>query len=119
MLHKTALRHGRPETVRWIQLELAAMAAMAIFAFGVVDWAFLRYHVVAMVVGQSFSAFFAVWTVHHDCDREHYIARTIRNPFKAFVTYDMFYTSSTTSFRRCRRASSRSWPNASTPSRRS
>ena len=91
MLHKTALRHGRPETVRWIQLELAAMAAMAIFAFGVVDWAFLRYHVVAMVVGQSFSAFFAVWTVHHDCDREHYIARTIRNPFKAFVTYDMFY----------------------------
>lgn len=91
MLHKTALQHGRPDTVRWIKLELLAMAAMALFAFGVVDWVFLQYHVVAMVVGQSFSAFFAVWTVHHDCDRTHYIARTIRNPMKAFVTYDMFY----------------------------
>ena len=28
---------------------------------------------------------------HHDCDSSHYIARTIRNPLKALVTYDMFY----------------------------
>ena len=39
----------------------------------------------------NFLQFFAVWTVHHDCDRSHFIARTIRNPLKSFVTYDMFY----------------------------
>ena len=81
MLHKTALQHGAAATPcagssssspRW--------PAMAMFAFGVVDWTFLRYHVVAMTVGQCFSAFFAVWTVHHDCDREHYIARTHPQP---------------------------------------
>lgn len=91
LLHRTALKDAKPRIVRWIWFELAAIAAFALFAFFVVDWAFLQYHVIAMTVGQSFSAFFAVWTVHHDCDRSHYIARTIRNPFKAFVTYDMFY----------------------------
>ncbi len=91
MLHKTALQKGNARLRRWIYWEFVAMAALALFAFAVVDWTFLRYHVIAMVVGQSFSAFFAVWTVHHDCDRDHYIARTIRNPMKAFVTYDMFY----------------------------
>ena len=51
----------------------------------------LIYHIIAMTIGQCLSGFFAVWTVHHDCDRSHYIARTIRNPYKAFVTYNMFY----------------------------
>ncbi len=91
LLHKTALQKGNERIRRWIHLELAAMVALAAFAFLAVDWAFLQYHVIAMIVGQSFSAFFAVWTVHHDCDRSHFIARTIRNPMKAFVTYDMFY----------------------------
>ncbi len=91
MLHRTALQKGSPRLRRWIHAELASMVAMLVLAFVIVDWAFLQYHVIAMIVGQSFSAFFAVWTVHHDCDRNHYIARTIRNPFKAFVTYDMFY----------------------------
>ena len=90
-LHKAALEKGNARIRRWIHWELAAIVGMAVLAFAVVDWAFLQYHVTAMVVGQCFSAFFAVWTVHHDCDRSHYIARTIRNPMKAFVTYDMFY----------------------------
>ena len=36
------------------------------------------------------TAFFAVWTVHHHCDRTHYIARTLRNRIKNRVTFDMF-----------------------------
>jgi fatty acid desaturase len=91
MLHTTALKKGNARVRRWIVWELASMVAMVILAFFVLDWAFLKYHVVAMTVGQCFSAFFAVWTVHHDCDRSHFIARTIRNPLKSFVTYDMFY----------------------------
>jgi fatty acid desaturase len=90
-LHHAALTMGRPRVKRWIWAELAAIATMAILAFGVFDAVWLRYHVTAMVVGQCFSAFFAVWTVHHDCDRTHYIARTLRNDVKSFVSYNMFY----------------------------
>ena len=42
-------------------------------------------------MGQGLKAFFAVWTVHHGCDREGPVARTIRNRLKAFLTYNMFY----------------------------
>ena len=69
----------------------ASVLGLVALAFGVLEAQWLRYHVVAMLTGQCFAAFFAVWTVHHDCDRSHYIARTIRNPYKAFVTYNMFY----------------------------
>ncbi len=90
-LHAAALKLARPRVRRWIHVELAAVAAMPVLAFGVFDAAWLQYHVVSMVVGQCFSAFFAVWTVHHDCDRSHFIARTLRNDVKSFVSYNMFY----------------------------
>jgi fatty acid desaturase len=51
----------------------------------------LRYHVTAMLVGQCLTAFFAVWTVHHDCDRYHFIARTVRNRVKNVMTLSMFF----------------------------
>lgn len=90
MLHKAALQLAKPVVRRWVLFELAAIALFvsAVFAWGA---PLLVYHVIAMTIGQCLSGFFAVWTVHHDCDRSHYIARTIRNPFKAFVTYNMFY----------------------------
>ena len=90
MLHKAALQLGKPVVRRWMLFELAAIAGfVSLAAF----WGtpLLVYHVIAMAIGQSLSAFFAVWTVHHDCDPDHDIARTIRNPYKAFVTYNMFY----------------------------
>lgn len=90
-LHHAALTLAKPRTRRWIGLELAAIAGMVVLAFGVLDEAWLRYHVIAMTTGQCFSAFFAVWTVHHDCDRTHFIARTLRNDVKSFVSYNMFY----------------------------
>ena len=43
-----------------------------------------------MIIGEFFTAFFAVWTVHHDCDDEIY-ARTSRGILKNFFTYNMFY----------------------------
>jgi fatty acid desaturase len=91
LLHKTAWQRGGPRIRRWIAFELAAIAVWAALVFLAFDVALLRYHVIAMTVGQCFSAFFAVWTVHHDCDRSHYIARTIRDRIKATVTYNMFY----------------------------
>jgi fatty acid desaturase len=58
--------------------------------FGELQVAVLRYHVIVMAVGQCFSAFFAVWTVHHHCDRTHYIARTLRSRIKNAITFNMF-----------------------------
>ena len=49
------------------------------------------YHVVAMSVGQCLTAFFAVWTVHHDCEKEGVFARTIRGALKSRATWHMFY----------------------------
>lgn len=51
----------------------------------------LKYHVAAMALGQCFTAFFAVWTTHHDCDKDGLFARSIRNHIKATLTYNMFY----------------------------
>ena len=90
LLHTKAIQLGKPRVRKWIFAELAAMVVMAAAAYAS-GWVWLQYHVIAMVVGQSFSAFFAVWTVHHDCDRSHFIARTLRNDVKSFVSYNMFY----------------------------
>jgi fatty acid desaturase len=43
-----------------------------------------------MAIGQCLTSFFAVWTVHHDCDRGS-VARTVRSRLKSFLTYGMFF----------------------------
>jgi fatty acid desaturase len=88
-LHVAAWRMGTPEKRAWIAAEMALMTlgAAAALAFGP---AFLRWHVAAMVCGECFTGFFAVWTVHHGCD-EHTVARTQRGWVKNFVSYSMFY----------------------------
>ena len=50
----------------------------------------LRYHVIAMGVAQCLTAFFAVWTVHHDTADARYPARTQRGRLRNFVSYHMF-----------------------------
>lgn len=87
MLHATALRLGGTRLRAWVLAELALGAAWALAAWPVLP---LRYHVCAMAVGHCFSAFFAVWTVHHGCDRHHFIARTLRGKAKNLVSYQMF-----------------------------
>ncbi|MBS1663204.1 MAG: fatty acid desaturase [Bacteroidetes bacterium] len=42
------------------------------------------------VAGELFTAFFAVWTVHHDCDEEVF-ARSLHKRWKNRLTYNMFY----------------------------
>ena len=44
-----------------------------------------------MAVGQCLTAFFAVWTVHHDCETEGLLARTLRGVLRNFATYNMFF----------------------------
>jgi fatty acid desaturase len=56
-----------------------------------IGWVPLRAHVLTMIAGQCFTAFFAVWTVHHDCEPTGRIARTQRGWLKNVASYDMFH----------------------------
>lgn len=75
----------------WIASELVGIVLWVTASLLIFDIPALKYHVLAMTVGQCLTAFFAVWTVHHGCDRSHFIARTIRNPVKSLIVFDMFY----------------------------
>ena len=95
LLHRNALLHGGPKYQRWIHAELAGNVIWLTLVFTVLGqyswgWA-LQYHAMAMILGQCGTAFFAVWTVHHDCDRHQYIARTQRTTWKNFISYNMFF----------------------------
>jgi fatty acid desaturase len=49
----------------------------------------LRWHVAAMLTGECFTGFFAVWTVHHGChSREP--GRTQRGCWLNLISYSMF-----------------------------
>ncbi len=90
LLHATAIRFGDWKLRAAVLAELGMTALWAALVFGVFHNRMLQYHVLAMAVGQCFTAFFAVWTVHHHCDRTHYIARTLRNRIKNLITFNMF-----------------------------
>lgn len=90
-LHRKAIEVGSARQRLWIGAELAANAAWVGLVFGVLEFGWLKYHVTAMAAGQCLTAFFAVWTVHHDCEPGTLQARTIRGRFKALVTYNMFF----------------------------
>jgi fatty acid desaturase len=72
-----------------IGAELAAIMAFIAAAF-LLQLPALQYHVIAMLTGEVLSGFFAVWTVHHDCDEEVF-ARTLSRRWKNKLTYNMFY----------------------------
>lgn len=91
LLHRAALAGARSTTRSWIIAELAANCVWLALAPGIIPCGALRYHVLAMALGQCLTAFFAVWTVHHDCDARGAVARTIRNPVRSALTFAMFF----------------------------
>jgi fatty acid desaturase len=90
-LHMRGFRLGRRRHRRWILAELAAGALWVFLVFALSGSFALWYHVAVMAVGQSMTSFFAVWTVHHDCDRSHQIARTLRGKVKNRISFEMFF----------------------------
>jgi fatty acid desaturase len=74
----------------WISAEATAVGC---WLTAVSLWApdGLRWFAAAMVAGECLTGFFAVWTVHHDCDAERQLARTQRGAWKNFVSCGMFY----------------------------
>jgi fatty acid desaturase len=90
MQHWWALTKGGPRVRRWVAAELAANAAgIAAVAFWI-DWRPLQYHLAFMAVGHCFTAFFAVWTTHHDTRAAPFPARTQNGRVKNWVSYRMF-----------------------------
>jgi fatty acid desaturase len=89
-LHVNAWRKARGASLHWIILELMVTVAVVSAAI-VVPSAWLRYHVLVMAVGQCLTSFFAVWTVHHDCEQPGPFARTLRGLLKNGATYNMFF----------------------------
>jgi len=90
-LHHRALQLARGAQRRWIIGELVANGAWCLLVFGVTGWPALRYHVLAMALGQCLTAFFAVWSVHHDTQDAPFPARTLRTPFTSHISYAMFH----------------------------
>jgi fatty acid desaturase len=91
LIHQKGIELATSRQRRWILAEFLIMVTWAPLALFVLDIPLLKYHALAMLIGQCLTAFFAVWTVHHDCDRQHFIARTLRNPLKSLIVFDMFY----------------------------
>jgi fatty acid desaturase len=92
LIHRAGWHHGTRRQRRWIAAELAANAFVLGAVWLVIDVTALKVHVVLMLIAYGLSAFFAVWTVHHDCgDHPHENSRTLRSQFKSLICYNMFY----------------------------
>jgi hypothetical protein len=113
-LHMRGFRLGRRRHRRWILAELATGALWVYFVFALSGGFALWYHVGVMAVGQCMTSFFAVWTVHHDCDRSHQIARTLRGKVKNRISFEMFFHLEHHSSRKCRPVTCPGSPTGST-----
>jgi fatty acid desaturase len=91
LLNHKALSVGTRRQVIWMKAELFMSGLMILSAYSLYLPGEFKYHISTMLVGQCLTAFFAVWTVHHDCDRYNQIARTIRNRIKTLITFSMFF----------------------------
>jgi fatty acid desaturase len=90
-LHLAAWRTASSRKRTWIAAELAAIILLIAAVLLVPGPRALRWHLLAMGVGECFTGFFAVWIVHRGCDGDHQIARTQRGRLKNLVSYSMFF----------------------------
>jgi fatty acid desaturase len=89
-LHLSACRLGNREKRAWIARELIGIVFVIGFTFCLPAWSALRWHVAAMLAGECFTGFFAVWTVHRGCG-VHEPGRTQRGRWLNLISYSMFF----------------------------
>ena len=89
-LHRAAWRLGSAVKRRWIIAEVAGVFAVVLSAIAIPSFV-LRGQVAAMLIGESLTGFFAVWTVHHGCDPSGLFSRTQRGRWINKLCYSMFY----------------------------
>lgn len=89
-LHLAGYRLASAKKRRWIAAELGANA-ICVAAIAWRGSEGLRWFAAAMIVGECLTGFFAVWTVHHDCDASLDVARTQRGRWKNWLSHSMFF----------------------------
>jgi fatty acid desaturase len=89
-LHVAAWRLGSQIKRRWIAAEVTGVFAILFAATLIPDLA-LRGHALAMLIGESMTGFFAVWTVHHGCKPDGLHSRTQRGRWINWLCYSMSY----------------------------
>jgi fatty acid desaturase len=92
-LHREAFKLGSTQERQLIAAELALNCVVVMLAVALLvlqSSPVLLMHVGLMALAQCLTAFFAVWTVHHDCGGDVF-ARTQRGWLKNLISYDMFY----------------------------
>jgi fatty acid desaturase len=89
-LHRAAWQLASPIKRGWIAVELCGIAVVLLAGLLSTDSLGWRWHWAAMLVGECFTAFFAVWTVHHGCDAQE-PGRTQRGQWLSIVSYSMFF----------------------------
>ena len=89
-LNREGYRLTWPRRRGWIWGE---WAGIGVYVLAVLGWGptGLQLFVATMALGECLTGFFAVWTVHHDCDPRTQLARTQRGWWKTSLTYQMFY----------------------------
>ncbi len=90
-LHVAAWRLAKEGKRGWIAAEVlvALVLVLAFIVFG--ESRAWRWHFAVMLVGECFTAFFAVWTVHHDCAAAVFPSRTQRGEWLNRIFYAMFF----------------------------
>jgi fatty acid desaturase len=89
-LHVAAWRQAKLNKRKWIAAELLVISGIILgvaFHPGLAAW---HWHFSAMIVGECFTGFFAVWTVHHDCGPDE-VGRTQRGRWLNLISYSMFF----------------------------
>ena len=87
-IHILAYQLGNQRYRNTIMLESISIVVFVALVF-YLQIHFLMYHVAAMIIGEMLTAFFAIWTVHHDT--HHDLPRTQRQGWKNRITLSMFY----------------------------
>jgi fatty acid desaturase len=88
-MHQAAWRIASPQNRKWMGAELIAIAIVGACALSLVPAPAFGVHVAAMGIGECFTAFFAVWIVHHDCEERS--GRTQRGEWINRLSYNMFF----------------------------
>lgn len=83
-------RGGNADTRRRIRHDVLILLGVCAAA-GLWPHAALIYHVLAMLAANAVVGFFAVWSVHHDCDPAGVFARTERRAWLNFATAHLLY----------------------------
>lgn len=89
-LHRSAWALGSLEKRRWIASELGTICLLVLLTLNSSLGDACQWHFFAMLLGECFTGFFAVWIVHHGCAAGE-PGRTQRGCVVNWLSYSMFF----------------------------